>query len=214
MKLMECVLLKKILIYFVCTTLLHLSIGIAGGTGPDMNNQILEKATFAGGCFWCVQGPFDKLEGVASTNVGYTGGQKKGPTYKEVCSGSTGHAEAIEILFDSSKITYSELLDVLWKNIDPTTPGWQFADVGTQYRTAIFYHNEEQKRLAEESKDVMDKSGKYDGPIVTEIVPASIFYKAEEYHQKYYEKCPIRYKMYKSGPGREQYIKKMWGEER
>jgi peptide methionine sulfoxide reductase msrA/msrB len=175
-----------------------------------MNNNKLEKATFAGGCFWCMQHPFDELRGVVSTAVGYTGGHKEYPAYEEVCSGETGHAEAIEIQYDLSQITYPELLDVFWRNIDPTTLNRQFADVGSQYRTTIFYHNEEQKSLAEASKEALDKSGRYDNPIVTEITPASIFYKAEEYHQKYYEKCPVRYKSYKFGSGREQYLKKKW----
>lgn len=177
--------------------------------GSDMKSKKIEKATFAGGCFWCMQHPFDKLEGVVSTTVGYTGGHKKSPTYEKVCSGKTEHAEAIEILYDPSQVTYSQLLDVFWRNIDPTTLNKQFTDVGTQYRTAIFYHNEEQKRIAEASKEVLEKSDKYDKSIVTIITPASTFYKAEEYHQKYYEKCPVRYKLYKSGSGRNQYLEKM-----
>lgn len=152
----------------------------------------LEKATFAGGCFWCMQPPFDSLKGVVSTTVGYTGGQKKNPTYEEVSSGATGHVEAIEILYDPAQITYSELLNVFWINIDPTTSNQQFVDVGAQYRIVIFYHNEEQRRLAEESKAKLEKSGKFDKPIVTEIKPATTFYKAEEYHQKYYQNNPIR----------------------
>jgi len=174
--------------------------------------QKLEKATFAGGCFWCMEPPFASLKGVVSTTVGYTGGHDKDPTYEEVSSGITGHTESIEILYDPSLITYSELLDVFWRNIDPTTPNQQFVDVGTQYRSAIFYHNEEQRRLAEESKIKLEKSGKFDRPIVTEIKPAAIFYKAEEYHQKYYQKNPIRYKFYRYNSGRDQYLKKAWGD--
>jgi methionine-S-sulfoxide reductase len=128
-----------------------------------------------------------------------------------VCAGNTGHAEAIEVLYDSSQISYAELLNVFWRNIDPTTLNRQFANVGTQYRTAIFYHSEEQKQSAESSKQEMERSGIYDDPIATEITPASTFYRAEEYHQKYYEKCPLKYKMYKSGSGREQYLEDMWG---
>jgi methionine-S-sulfoxide reductase len=179
----------------------------------NMHSKNLEKATFAGGCFWCMQHPFDELTGVVSTAVGYIGGQKENPTYEAVCAGETGHAEAIEIQYDSSQITYSKLLDIFWKNINPTTLNKQFADVGTQYRTAIFYHNEEQKQLAESSKEEMDLSGIYDKPIVTEITPATTFYKAEKYHQKYYEKCPVKYKLYKSGSGRNQYLEKIWGTE-
>lgn len=176
-----------------------------------MDSSKIESAVFAGGCFWCMQHPFDKLNGVVSTTVGYTGGHIENPTYKDVCSGETGHTEAIEIQFNPAKITYSELLDVFWKNIDPTTPNRQFADIGSQYRTVIFYHNEEQKQIAESSKDEMGRSGTHDKPIVTEIIPASVFCAAEEYHQKYYKKSPDRYERYNSGSGRERYLKKIWG---
>jgi methionine-S-sulfoxide reductase len=182
--------------------------------GSNMDNSKTEKATFAGGCFWCMQNPYDELKGVVSTTVGYTGGHKDNPTYEEVCAGETGHAEAIEILYDPTQINYSELINVFWKNIDPTTLNRQFADSGTQYRTAIFYHSKEQRQSAESSKEEMTRSGIYDEPIVTEITPASTFYRAEDYHQKYYEKCPVRYKMYRSGSGREQYLKKKWGKEK
>ena len=177
----------------------------------DVSAQKLEKATFAGGCFWCIEPPFDSLKGVISVTVGYTGGHDKNPTYEEVSSGITGHAEAIEIFYDPAQITYAELLHVFWRNIDPTTPNQQFVDVGTQYRSAIFYHNEEQRRLAEESKTKLEKSGKFDKPIVTEIKVATPFYKAEEYHQKYYKKNPIRYKYYRYRSGRDQYLEKVWG---
>ena len=173
----------------------------------------LEKATFAGGCFWCMQPPYDKLPGVISTTVGYTGGTKANPTYEEVCMGKTGHAEAVEIAYDPSKVSYSQLLDVFWKSIDPTTLNQQFADRGTQYRTAIFYHDEEQKKLAVASKEKLEKSGKFKKPIATEIIPASSFYPAEDYHQGYYKKCPIPYQLYKVGSGREGYLKKTWGNE-
>ncbi|ODS31343.1 MAG: peptide methionine sulfoxide reductase [Candidatus Scalindua rubra] len=205
--------MKKILIILLCLfTLIQISMVHADNEskGSNMNNKKLEKAIFAGGCFWCMQHPFDELMGVVSTVVGYTGGHKLNPTYEEVCSGKTGHAEAIEIQYDPSLITYSELLDVFWRNINPTTLNKQFSDVGTQYRTTIFYHNEEQKRIAEASKDALEKLDKYDKPIVTEITPASTFYKAEEYHQKYYEKNSVRYKLYKYGSGRDQYLEKTW----
>ncbi len=175
------------------------------------NSARFEKATFAGGCFWCMQHPFDKLEGVISTSVGYTGGRTQNPTYKEVSTGKTGHAEAIEILYDPAQITYADLLDTFWRNIDPTTPDGQFTDVGAQYRTIIFYHNEEQKRLAEASKEKLEEPGRYDNLIVTEIIPAKTFYKAEDYHQKYYKKNPLRYKLYRTGSGRDKYLKKIWG---
>src|SRR3989338_4700137 len=170
----------------------------------------MEKATFAGGCFWCMQPPFDKIPGVISTAVGYTGGATAHPTYEEVCSGSTGHAEAIEVTYEPARVSYDALLDIFWRNIDPTTPNKQFADTGTQYRTAIFYHSAEQKTLAEASKKKMEKSGVFGKPIVTEIVPASVFYPAEDYHQKYCQNNPVRYKFYSAGSGRENYLKKLW----
>ena len=169
-----------------------------------------EKATFAGGCFWCMQGPFDFLEGVITTTVGYTGGTAENPTYETVSSGKTGYAEAIEVTYDPEKVSYKELLDVFWRNIDPTTQNQQFADRGTQYRTAIFYHNEYQRDLAKNSKEELEKSGKFDNPILTDIVPASKFYPAENYHQKYYEKNPLRYNLYKEGSGRAGFIEKTW----
>jgi methionine-S-sulfoxide reductase len=176
----------------------------------DVSPQDIEKATFSGGCFWCMQAIFDQVKGVISTTVGYTGGRKGTPSYEEVCSGKTGHTEAIEILYDPSQVTYEELLDIFWKNIEPTMLNRQFVDFGTQYSTAIFYHNEEQKHLAEASKEELEKSGKFYKPIVTEIQPASIFYKAEEYHQHYYKKNPIRYEFYEAHSGRNQYLKMIW----
>ena len=170
-----------------------------------------ETATFAGGCFWCMEGPFDQLEGVVSTTPGYTGGTEPNPTYEQVSSGKTGHAEAMRVVYDPSKVRYEKLLDVFWRNIDPTTPNRQFADAGTQYRTAVFYRNEEQKQLAIASKDALERSGKFDQPIVTEIVPASAFYPAEEYHQDYYKKNPLRYQFYRIGSGRDGYLKRVWG---
>jgi len=157
-----------------------------------------------------MQPPFDKIPGVISTAVGYTGGATAHPTYEEVCSGSTGHAEAIEVTYEPARVSYDALLDIFWRNIDPTTPNKQFADTGTQYRTAIFYHSAEQKRLAEASKKKMEKSGVFGKPIVTEIVPASTFYPAEDYHQKYCRNNPVRYKFYSAGSGREDYLKKLW----
>jgi len=171
----------------------------------------IEKATLAGGCFWCMEHPFEKLKGVLEVISGYTGGHKDNPTYKEVSAGETGHVEAVQITFDSSKITYSELLDVFWKQIDPTDPGGQFVDRGIQYNTAIFYHDKEQKALAEKSKAGLDKSGRYKKPIVTEIIKATRFYKAEDYHQDYYKENPLRYKYYRYSSGRDQYLKKIWG---
>jgi len=172
---------------------------------------IFEKATFAGGCFWCMQPVYDKLEGIVSTTVGYTGGAKPDPTYEEVSTGTTGHAEAIEVTYDPSKISYAELLKAFWQSIDPTDPRGQFADQGSQYRTAVFYHNEEQKKLALASKEKLAQSGKLDEPVVTAIVPAVPFYQAEDYHQKYYLKNAGHYDLYKKGSGREGFLKTLWG---
>jgi len=168
-------------------------------------------ATFAGGCFWCMEPPFDKLDGVVSTTSGYIGGSKKDPTYEEVSNGATGHAEAVAIVYDPSKISYQKLLDVFWHNVDPTTANRQFCDRGSQYRTAIFYHDDEQKKLAEKSKEEIEASGKLGKPIVTEIVAATRFYPAEDYHQDYYEKNPIRYKYYRYQCGRDQRLEELWG---
>ena len=170
-----------------------------------------KKATFAGGCFWCMEPPFEKLPGVLSVTSGYTGGRTDNPKYEEVSSGGTGHAEAVEVLYDPARITYEKLLDVFWRNIDPTTKDRQFVDRGSQYRAAIFYHNEEQKRLADESKKALEKSGRFKGPVYTEIVPASEFYPAEEYHQQYYKKNPLRYKFYRYNCGRDERLKELWG---
>ena len=171
----------------------------------------LEKATFAGGCFWCMEEAFDKVEGVVSTLSGFTGGAKKNPTYEEVSAGGTGHAESVEVLYDPAKVTYAKLLDAFWHNIDPTTPDRQFCDAGRQYRSAIFYHDGAQKRLAEESKQRLEKTKPFKGPITTEITPASEFYAAEEYHQDFYRKNPIRYKFYKYNCGRAQRLEELWG---
>lgn len=171
------------------------------------------KATFAGGCFWCMQPPFDKLEGVVATTVGYSGGDEFNPTYEEVAYGRTGHYEAIEVVYDPKRVSYEKLLEVFWINIDPTQEDGQFADRGGHYMTAIIYHNEEQKKLAEKSKEDLEKSGKFSKPIVTFIEPFKSFYKAEDYHQNYYEKNPIHYNMYKKGSGRQGFINRMWGDE-
>ena len=178
------------------------------------HTEKLEKATFAGGCFWCMEPSFKKLEGVSDVISGYTGGCKENPTYEEVSSGKSGHIEAVQILYDPSKITYEELLNVFWKQIDPTDPGGQFVDRGQQYRPVIFYHNDEQKQVAENSKEALQKSGRYSKPIATEILPASQFYKAEEYHQDYYKKNPLRYTLYRLNSGRDHYLKKIWGKEK
>ena len=168
-------------------------------------------ATFAGGCFWCVESDFEKVDGVIEAVSGYAGGDEVNPTYKQVASGGTGHTEAVQIHYDPDKITYKELLDVLWRHMDPTDANGQFVDRGSQYRPAIFYHDEEQKRIAEESKAELEKSGRFSKPIATEIVPLTKFYTAEDYHQDYYSKNPLRYKMYRYGSGRDQFLKRTWG---
>jgi peptide-methionine (S)-S-oxide reductase len=169
------------------------------------------KAIFAGGCFWCMEPPYDKLDGVVSTTSGYIGGQKKNPTYEEVSSGRTGHTEAVEVAYDPKKVSYQKLLDVFWRNIDPTVKDQQFCDVGSQYRTGIFYVDEEQKRLAEASKTALEKSKPFKGAIVTEITRATEFYAAEDYHQDFYLKNPVRYKFYRNGCGRDARLKQLWG---
>jgi peptide-methionine (S)-S-oxide reductase len=178
------------------------------GKAEDPDQEKFAKATFAGGCFWCMEPPYDKLEGVISTTSGYTGGQKENPTYKEVSAGGTGHAEAVQVVYDPTKISYENLLDVFWKNIDPTVKDQQFCDHGDQYRTAIFYHSDEQKQLAEASKVTVAERF---NNVYTEIVPASTFYPAEEYHQDYYQKNPLRYKFYRTTCGRDSRLEKLWG---
>lgn len=187
---------------------------LAGFIKAEEKEGFMKRAIFAGGCFWCMQPPFDQLEGVVSTRVGYAGGTLRNPTYEQVSEGNTGHAEVIEVTYDPSKVDYEKLLDTFWKNIDPTTRDQQFADRGPQYRTAIFYLDDEQKKLAEASKEKIEKSGWYDRPIVTEISPAGEFYSAEEYHQKYYEKQPGHYEMYKYGSGRAGFLEKKWGKKK
>ena len=179
--------------------------------GPAPAGQ-LQKATFAGGCFWCMEHVFDELPGVVSVTSGYTGGQKKNPTYQEVSAGGTGHAESVQVVYDPAKIGYDKLLERYWHNIDPTVKDRQFCDAGNQYRSAIFYHNEEQHRLAVQSKQALERSKPFKGPVVTEIVAATEFYPAEEYHQHYYKKNPIRYKYYRTSCGRDKRLKELWGE--
>jgi peptide-methionine (S)-S-oxide reductase len=173
----------------------------------------LAKATFAGGCFWCMEPPFDALDGVISTTSGYTGGQRRHPTYGDVSAGRTAHAEAVEVVYDPSKITYQQLLDVFWMNIDPLTRNRQFCDGGAQYRTAVFFHDDEQERLAHESKRHIEQSGRFDQPVVTQIVEAAEFWAAEDYHQDYYTKNPLRYKFYRFGCGRDRRLDELWGDD-
>ena len=176
----------------------------------ESQNADEKLATFAGGCFWCMVHPFQVKEGVIRVISGYTGGHKENPTYKEVCAGGTGHYEAVQITYDPKRVTYQELLDIFWRQIDPTDPDGQFHDRGESYRTAIFYHDEEQRRLAEASKKQLDESGRFAKPVATAILPATTFYPAEEYHQDYYKKNPFHYEMYRVGSGREAFIRKYW----
>jgi peptide methionine sulfoxide reductase msrA/msrB len=170
------------------------------------------KATFAGGCFWCMEPPFEKLSGVKSVISGYTGGTKVKPTYSEVSEGGTGHVEAVQVTYDPKKISYERLLDVFWRSADPTDSGGQFVDRGEQYQTVIFYHTPEQKKAAEESKKKIEASGVFKKPIVTPIREATAFYPAEEYHQDYYKKNPVRYHYYRFRSGRDQFLESVWGE--
>ena len=170
-------------------------------------------ATFAGGCFWCMEPPYDKLDGVLATTSGYIGGSKADPTYEEVSAGGTGHAEAVQVTYDPAKVSYEELLEVFWRNVDPLDAGGQFCDRGDQYRTGIFVHDAEQQRLAEASKRQLEDSGRFEQPIVTEIVAAGPFYPAEDYHQDYYEKNPLRYNFYRWNCGRDARLEQLWGEQ-
>lgn len=196
-------------LYIICL----IFTGLSYADTNNMSSKELAVATFAGGCFWCMEHPFEKLDGVVEVVSGYAGGHKDNPTYKEVSAGVTGHAESIQITYDPSKITYEELLDVFWRQINPTDTGGQFVDRGFQYRSAIFYHNDGQKEKAEKSKKMLNESGRYEKPVVTEITGFSSFYPAEEYHQDYYKRRPLRYKFYRYNSGRDKYLKKIWGDD-
>lgn len=171
----------------------------------------LARATFAGGCFWCMEPPYDKLPGVISTTSGYIGGHTQKPRYEAVSAGGTGHAEAVQVVYDPSKVSYEKLLEVFWINVDPTDARGQFCDKGSQYRTGIFYHDDRQKGLAQASRDTLQKNKPFKGEIVTEITPAGQFYPAEDYHQDYYMKNPVRYKFYRTGCGRDARLTELWG---
>jgi peptide-methionine (S)-S-oxide reductase len=193
---------------------LGLALGLAGGSAlaqPASEGAETATAIFAGGCFWCMEPPFDKIEGVVSTTSGYTGGSKPDPTYQEVSAGKTGHTEALKVVYDPAKVSYERLLEVFWRNHDPLSADGQFCDKGSQYRAGIFFGNEEEKKLAEASKAVV--AARFKQPIVTEIVPAATFYPAEDYHQDYYIKNPIRYKYYSTSCGRYRRLKELWGDE-
>lgn len=188
--------------------------GSSGGPQPEAKeDKLMEIATLAGGCFWCMEEPYEAYEGVEKVVSGYTGGEEVAPTYEQVASGTTGHVEAVQVYFHPEKISYEDILEIFWRQIDPTDPGGQFADRGPQYRTAIFYHNEAQKQMALASLEKLKKSGKFDRPIATKILPFTVFYEAEDYHQDYYKKHPTRYRTYKQLSGRTPFLKKTWGEE-
>jgi len=188
--------------------LLALFISLPATAATDTNYK---SAIFAGGCFWCMEGPYDELDGVISTTSGYIGGHVKNPGYKQVSSGSTGHTEAIEVVYDPTKVSYEDLLKVFWVNIDPLTADAQFCDHGTQYRSGIFYHNETERAAAQASLN--EVQNKFDKPVVTEITMASTFYPAEKYHQDYYQKNPVRYKYYRWSCGRDARLKELWGDD-
>lgn len=183
---------------------------LAQPPAPD-RAAALATATFAGGCFWCMEPPFDRIKGVVSTTSGYTGGKVAHPTYEQVSAGTTGHTEAVRIVYDPKQVSYAQLLEVFWRNIDPTTADRQFCDQGTQYRSGIFYHDDAQRRDAEASKTALRTSKPFAEPIVTEIAPAGAFYVAEAYHQDYYKKNPLRYKFYRSRCGRDARLQELWG---
>lgn len=199
---------------FAATLVSLLFILACTNPGKDTNMTTIEgnfkKATFAGGCFWCMEPPFEKLDGVVEVLSGYTGGSVENPTYEKVSTGRTGHVEAVLVRYDPSKVTYQQLLDAFWRNVDPTDAQGQFADRGSQYRTAVFYHDEEQKRLAEASKNDLDASGRFQKPVVTPILPAGPFFRAEDYHQGYSNRNPLRYRYYRSASGRDSFLERTW----
>jgi peptide-methionine (S)-S-oxide reductase len=210
--------MSSLRIFFIALSLALTAVALVVAGSDSMSKAMekgasrTEKATFAGGCFWCMEEPFDKLPGVVSVTVGYIGGKVKNPTYRQVSAGGTGHTEAVQIIYDPSKFEYGKLLDIFWRNVDPTVTNRQFCDTGSQYRTGIFYHSEEQRLLARKSKEALEKSKPFQGSIVTEVTRAEEFYPAEEYHQHYYRKNPIRYKYYRNGCGRDRRLRELWGD--
>lgn len=196
----------------VCAFILVFCLSPAVGYGAK--GKKMETATLAGGCFWCVEADLEKIPGVQSVISGYSGGTEANPTYKQVASGNTGHREVVRVIFDPKQITYGQLLHHFWRVIDPTDSTGSFVDRGMQYASAIFYHNKEQKQIAEASKKALEASRRYDKPITTPIIALLSFHKAEDYHQDYYKKHPLRYKYYRYRSGRDQYLKKIWGEKK
>jgi peptide-methionine (S)-S-oxide reductase len=188
-----------------------LLVALVAGSLSSASAATRETALFAGGCFWCEETAFEGVPGVFTVISGYTGGQTKNPTYEQVSAGSTGHAESVEVTYDPSRISYGQLLDIFWRNVDPLQANGQFCDHGNQYRSAIFYRDDAQKKAAEESKRKLEEQPRFKGKIVTQIVAASTFYPAEEYHQDFYKKNPIRYHSYREGCGRDARLKELWG---
>ncbi|MEX2489475.1 MAG: peptide-methionine (S)-S-oxide reductase MsrA [Pseudomonadales bacterium] len=186
-------------------------VSLSVGASEDADVPKTAEAIFAGGCFWCMEPPYDELPGVISTTSGYIGGHTRNPAYEEVSRGETGHTEAVKVVYDPRQVNYSKLLEVFWRNIDPLAVDRQFCDVGDQYRTGIYYLNDQQKRLATASKKDLEKSGKFEEPLATEIESAGVFYPAEQYHQNYYKKNPLRYKFYRYNCGRDERLEELWG---
>ena len=202
---------RQTVLSILTVAVLLIGAGTIQSTSQAASDSTFNKAYFAGGCFWCMEEAFEKVEGVRSATSGYMGGTVSNPTYEEVSAGRTGHAESVEVVYDPVKVSYQKLLDAFWKNIDPITPNAQFCDHGSQYRSAIFFQTDEEKRASDTSKQAIEQSKRFKEPIVTQIVMASQFYLAEEYHQDFYKKNPIRYKLYKYNCGRAQRLEEVWG---
>ena len=201
--------MKSVRVFSSIFAILLLAAGTAASAAPAAKPTAV--ATFAGGCFWCMEPPFDRVKGVISTTSGYIGGRVDRPTYEQVSAGGTGHAEAVQIVYDPARVTYAQLLEIFWRNIDPLAVNRQFCDSGDQYRSAIFFHDQEQQRLATQSKAAIERSGRFKKGIATEIVAAGVFYRAEGYHQDYYLKNPVRYKFYRYQCGRDARLEELWG---
>ena len=202
---------KQAAVSFLTVTILLIGLWTVQPTSQAAADANHGKAYFAGGCFWCMEEAFEKVEGVLSATSGYMGGTVVNPSYEEVSAGRTGHTESVEVVYDPAKVSYQKLLEAFWRNVDPLTPNAQFCDHGSQYRAAIFYQTDEEKRASDISKQAIEQSKRFKETIVTQIVPAAQFYSAEEYHQDFYKKNPVRYKFYKYNCGRTQRLEELWG---
>ena len=209
MKSVKCILISFLLLTTACSQTNREE--KMANSGNETYSGTEEIATIAGGCFWCIEAPFEKIEGVHKVISGYAGGTKENPTYKEVSSGKTGYRESVQVYYDPEVISYAEILDIFWRQFDPTDEGGSFADRGFQYTSAIFYQGEDQKMLAEKSKQFLNNSGKFDKPVATQVIKFTTFYPAEDYHQDFYKKNPVRYKFYKWNCGRSQRLEQLWG---